>query len=144
MEATPGKRPRTSLRPTRFRRQPQRRWFHSLGQQLPQALPAAAGRLIRQRRHQGGIDRLQGRQHEGAAGQALGVGGGLGLAIVARYAELLQGRIELSGADDATGLRVSLTLAGVPAPTPQTERETGQSAPMPSTTSSNASRAGPR
>ncbi|MDM0014259.1 sensor histidine kinase N-terminal domain-containing protein [Variovorax sp. J22P168] len=52
-------------------------------------------------------DLLQ-RWAQGPAGQKLGQGAGLGLAIVARYARLLDARLEFSQASESGGLRVSL------------------------------------
>jgi len=48
---------------------------------------------------------------QGEAGAKLGEGAGLGLAIVARYAALLGGRIELGTAAEGRGLRASLRLS---------------------------------
>jgi len=48
---------------------------------------------------------------QGEAGVKLGEGAGLGLAIVARYAALLGGRLELGTAAEGSGLRASLAVA---------------------------------
>jgi two-component system sensor histidine kinase TctE len=55
-------------------------------------------------------DLLQ-RWAQGAAGQKLGQGAGLGLAIVARYATLLGAELSFGKASDAGGLRVSVAFA---------------------------------
>lgn len=55
-------------------------------------------------------DLLQ-RWTQGPAGQKLGQGAGLGLAIVARYAKLLGAELRFSKASPAGGLRVSVTFA---------------------------------
>ena len=59
-------------------------------------------------------ERLRQRGLQGPAGQQLGQGAGLGLAIVSRYAELLGARLRLSAVPDGPGLRVSLGLALAP------------------------------
>ena len=46
----------------------------------------------------------------GQAGQRLGEGAGLGLAIVSRYAELLGARFSLEAIDGESGLRASVTF----------------------------------
>ena len=61
-------------------------------------------------------DLLQ-RWAQGREGERLGQGAGLGLAIVARYAELLGARLALGTGPDGQGLRVGLVFAP-PAPTP--------------------------
>ena len=48
---------------------------------------------------------------QGPAGQKLGQGAGLGLAIVARYAMLLGAELRFAPASAAGGLRVSLSFA---------------------------------
>jgi two-component system sensor histidine kinase TctE len=48
---------------------------------------------------------------QGPAGHTLGQGAGLGLAIVARYAQLLGARLALGNESDAGGLRVSVAFA---------------------------------
>lgn len=53
---------------------------------------------------------LMQRWAQGPAGQKLGQGSGLGLSIVARYAELLGAELRLDAAEPA-GLRVSITFA---------------------------------
>jgi len=53
-------------------------------------------------------DVLLNRWAQGAAGVKLGEGAGLGLAIVSRYAELLQGRLELGSDADGRGLSASV------------------------------------
>ena len=50
---------------------------------------------------------------QGEAGVKLGEGAGLGLAIVARYAALLGGRLELGTAAEGSGLRASLRLRAI-------------------------------
>jgi two-component system sensor histidine kinase TctE len=60
-------------------------------------------------------DQLLRRWAQGEAGQRLGEGAGLGLAIVARYASLLGGRFMLSQAAAGKGLRASVTLQPAPA-----------------------------
>jgi two-component system sensor histidine kinase TctE len=55
-------------------------------------------------------DLLQ-RWTQGPAGQQLGQGAGLGLAIVARYAKLLQAELNFGRASAEGGLRVSITFA---------------------------------
>ncbi len=62
--------------------------------------------------------RLLKRWEQGPLAQRLGEGAGLGLAIVARYAELLQARLELADGPDGQGLRASVVFApahGAPA-----------------------------
>jgi two-component system sensor histidine kinase TctE len=58
-------------------------------------------------------DLLQ-RWSQGPAGQKLGQGAGLGLAIVARYAALLDAELHFDKASDARGLRVSVAFAPSP------------------------------
>ena len=58
-------------------------------------------------------ERLIARGSQGLDGQALGRGAGLGLSIVQRYAELLEGRLNLQSHE---GLRVSLILRRAPPP----------------------------
>ena len=53
---------------------------------------------------------LMQRWAQGPAGQKLGQGSGLGLSIVARYAELLGAELRLDAAEPS-GLRVSVTFA---------------------------------
>jgi two-component system sensor histidine kinase TctE len=53
---------------------------------------------------------LMQRWAQGADGQRLGQGAGLGLSIVARYAQLLGARLTLEDADARGGLRVSLAF----------------------------------
>jgi two-component system, OmpR family, sensor histidine kinase TctE len=55
-------------------------------------------------------DRLMQRWAQGQAGVARGEGAGLGLAIVARYADLLAGSMTLESGAEARGLRVALRL----------------------------------
>jgi two-component system sensor histidine kinase TctE len=57
-------------------------------------------------------DLLLMRWAQGAAGVKLGEGAGLGLAIVSRYADLLQGRLELASGADGRGLSASVRLKG--------------------------------
>jgi len=47
---------------------------------------------------------------QGQDGEKLGQGAGLGLSIVARYAELLGARLSLDNADAQGGLRASITF----------------------------------
>ena len=47
---------------------------------------------------------------QGGAGLKLGQGRGLGLAIVARYAALMAGRLDMAAGPGGAGLRVSVTL----------------------------------
>lgn len=54
---------------------------------------------------------LRSRWTLGTAGQQLGEGAGLGLAIVSRYAELLDARFSLDAVDGGPGLRASVTFA---------------------------------
>ncbi len=54
---------------------------------------------------------LMKRWAQGADGQRLGQGAGLGLSIVARYAQLLGARLTLEDADARGGLRVSLAFS---------------------------------
>lgn len=56
-------------------------------------------------------ERLRSRWTLGAAGQRLGEGAGLGLAIVSRYAELLDARFSLDAVDGGPGLRASVRFA---------------------------------
>ena len=60
--------------------------------------------------HDSQRDWLQ-RWTQGPAGQKLGQGAGLGLAIVARYAKLLGAELSLAPASTHGGLRVSITFA---------------------------------
>ena len=53
---------------------------------------------------------LRQRWAQGATGQRLGEGAGLGLAIVARYAELLQARFELAEGMDGHGVSASVVF----------------------------------
>jgi two-component system, OmpR family, sensor histidine kinase TctE len=55
-------------------------------------------------------DLLLKRWAQGAAGIKLGEGAGLGLAIVSRYAELLQGRLDFSPGPDGVGLCAGVRL----------------------------------
>jgi len=55
--------------------------------------------------------RLMQRWAQGPDGERLGQGAGLGLAIVARYAQLLDARLELGSGPDGRGLRASLVFA---------------------------------
>lgn len=61
---------------------------------------------------------LMQRWAQGADGQRLGQGAGLGLSIVARYAQLLDARLTLEDADARGGLRVSLAFPPGSAPGP--------------------------
>ena len=56
-------------------------------------------------------EQLRRRWALGPAGQRLGAGAGLGLAIVSRYAELLGARFSLDAIDGEPGLRASVTFA---------------------------------
>ena len=60
-------------------------------------------------------DLLQ-RWAQGREGERLGQGAGLGLAIVARYAELLGARLVLGTGPDGQGLRVGLVFAASASP----------------------------
>lgn len=51
---------------------------------------------------------------QGSTGERLGEGAGLGLAIVARYAELLDARFELLGTATGSGLQARLTFKRAP------------------------------
>ncbi|MBN9341145.1 MAG: ATP-binding protein, partial [Comamonadaceae bacterium] len=53
---------------------------------------------------------LRQRWAQGREGERLGEGAGLGLGIVARYAELLGARLELLPAPEGRGLRVQLVF----------------------------------
>ncbi len=55
-------------------------------------------------------ERLLQRWAQGPAGEALGQGAGLGLAIVSEYARILGATLSLDAAEDGRGLRVSLLL----------------------------------
>lgn len=55
-------------------------------------------------------EQLRQRWALGAAGQRIGAGAGLGLAIVSRYADLLGANFELTGAVGSSGLRASLSF----------------------------------
>jgi two-component system, OmpR family, sensor histidine kinase TctE len=55
-------------------------------------------------------EQLRQRWALGPAGQRLGEGAGLGLAIVSRYAELLGARFDLSAVEGASGLRASVAF----------------------------------
>jgi two-component system, OmpR family, sensor histidine kinase TctE len=63
-------------------------------------------------------EQLRRRWAQGNAGQRLGQGAGLGLAIVTRYAELLGARFSLKPVTGASGLRASVTFARAPAAAP--------------------------
>ena len=54
---------------------------------------------------------LRNRWTLGPAGQRLGEGAGLGLAIVSRYVELLGARLDLGAVEGESGLRASVTFA---------------------------------
>ncbi len=56
---------------------------------------------------------LRQRWAQGAAGERLGQGAGLGLAIVSRYAELLGARLELGTGPDGRGLQAGLVFVPV-------------------------------
>ena len=58
---------------------------------------------------------LRQRWAQGSNNSRLGEGAGLGLAIVARYAELMQARFELAPASTLDGLRASLVFKAIPA-----------------------------
>jgi two-component system sensor histidine kinase TctE len=55
-------------------------------------------------------EQLRQRWALGTAGQRLGEGAGLGLAIVSRYAELMGARFELGSVENQPGLRASVTF----------------------------------
>ena len=59
-------------------------------------------------------EQLRQRWSLGPAGQRLGEGAGLGLAIVSRYAELMGARFELSAGQDAAGLCACVTFTQTP------------------------------
>jgi two-component system sensor histidine kinase TctE len=59
-------------------------------------------------------EQLRQRWALGQAGQRLGEGAGLGLAIVSRYAELLGARFELSAVQGASGLCARVTFTQAP------------------------------
>jgi two-component system sensor histidine kinase TctE len=59
-------------------------------------------------------EQLRQRWALGPAGQRLGEGAGLGLAIVSRYAELLGARFELSAGQGASGLCARVTFTQTP------------------------------
>lgn len=56
--------------------------------------------------------RLTQRWAQGAAGQLLGQGAGLGMAIVAQYAQLMNARLELGAGPDGKGLSASVVFVG--------------------------------
>lgn len=81
-----------------------------------------------------GIDAAQREQlvrrwAQGQAGMARGEGAGLGLAIVSRYAELLDGSLSLEAGPDARGLRVELKLRAAPQVNPSNPRSPAGPAP---------------
>ena len=59
---------------------------------------------------EGQREQLLQRWAQGGAGLKLGQGRGLGLAIVARYATLMAGRLDMAAGPGGVGLRVSVTL----------------------------------
>ncbi len=59
--------------------------------------------------------RVVARWEQGPSGMRQGGGAGLGLAIVARYAELMRGRMGLEPVPDGPGLRVIVRLEAAPA-----------------------------
>jgi two-component system sensor histidine kinase TctE len=63
----------------------------------------------------GQTESLSRRWAQGMAGLKLGEGAGLGLAIAARYAELMGGRLELGTGPEGRGLRASVSLLAWPA-----------------------------
>ena len=60
--------------------------------------------------------RMTQRWAQGPTGERLGEGAGLGLAIVARYAELMHARFELADGPGGQGLRASVAFSEGPAP----------------------------
>ncbi|WP_422015556.1 sensor histidine kinase [Roseateles sp.] len=60
---------------------------------------------------------LKARWRQGADGAALGVGAGLGLSIVQRYAEVMQADLELAEGDGGVGLRASVSFRSSDGPT---------------------------
>ena len=56
--------------------------------------------------------RMMQRWAQGPTGERLGVGAGLGLAITARYAELMHARFELTDGANGQGLRASVAFGG--------------------------------
>ena len=65
------------------------------------------------------VEQLRQRWTLGPAGQRMGEGAGLGLAIVSRYVELLGARLSLEAATNGAGLRVSVSFTDTAA-TPDT------------------------
>lgn len=61
---------------------------------------------------QGDARALTGRWTQGPAGERLGQGAGLGLAIVSRYAELMHARLELGDVPQGHGLQASVIFDG--------------------------------
>jgi len=55
-------------------------------------------------------EQLRRRWTLGPAGQRLGEGAGLGLAIVSRYADLMDARFDFEAAENTSGLKASLTF----------------------------------
>lgn len=69
---------------------------------------------------------LMQRWSQGAEGQKLGQGAGLGLAIVARYAALLDAELRFEQAGESGGLRVSVAFRAAPMPSaPEAQASTG-------------------
>ena len=61
---------------------------------------------------QGDVVALTGRWTQGPAGERLGQGAGLGLAIVSRYADLMHARLELGDVPQGHGLQASVIFRG--------------------------------
>ena len=59
---------------------------------------------------------LAARGSQGEAGQLLGKGVGLGLALVAQYARLMNGRMRLRGGEDGSGFVCEITFPALPPP----------------------------
>lgn len=69
--------------------------------------------------------RLTHRGAQGAAGRQLGLGAGLGLAIVSRYAELLGAEFRLTPAPQGPGLRATVTFPSGPGKRPEIAASAG-------------------
>jgi two-component system sensor histidine kinase TctE len=80
--------------------------------------------------------RLTQRWAQGTAGQLLGQGVGLGLAIVAQYAQLMNAHLELGSGPEGQGLSASVTFMDAPrsalrAPPPTGRQSSGPAKPVP-------------
>ena len=71
-------------------------------------------------------ERLVQRWAQGPIAERLGEGTGLGLAIVARYAELLQARLEFADGPNGHGLRATVVFPSVAEAAPAEQRTPGQ------------------